>query len=118
MVAGYDRNVFINCPFDEWYQPILHAMIFTVHDCGFLARMALEVEDGGEVRITKIKRIIRECRYGVHDISRVEPDAGSGLPRFDVPLELGLFLGAREYGSREQKTKRSLILDAERYRYR
>lgn len=114
---GYDRNVFINCPFDAEYQPILHAMVFAVHDCGFKARMALEVDDGGEVRIIKIKRIVRQCRYGIHDISRVQADSGSGLPRFNMPLELGLFLGAQEYGSREQKKKRSLVLDTERYRY-
>jgi hypothetical protein len=53
----------------------------------------------------------------VHDISRVQLDAGSGLPRFNMPLELGLFLGAQTYGSRDQKAKRSLILDTERYRY-
>lgn len=114
---GYDFSVFINCPFDAEYQPILHAMVFAVHDCGFKARMALEVDDGGEVRIIKIKRIVRQCRYGIHDISRVQVDAASGLPRFNMPLELGLFLGAQEYGSREQKRKRSLVLDTERYRY-
>jgi hypothetical protein len=64
MVAGYDRSVFINCPFDDRYRPLLHAIIFAVQDCGFLARCALEVEDSGEERIRKIKRIIRECQYG------------------------------------------------------
>jgi hypothetical protein len=117
MADGYDRNVFINCPFDAAYQPIFQAMVFAVHDCGFVSRTALEVEDGGEVRIRKIKRIIGECRYGIHDISRVQLDEASGLPRFNMPLELGLFLGAQEYGSRAQKRKRSLVLDAEPYRY-
>ncbi|HET7460261.1 MAG TPA: hypothetical protein VFJ82_03400 [Longimicrobium sp.] len=117
MPEGYDRSVFINCPFDAEYQPILHAMVFAVHDCGFRARTALEVDDGGEVRMAKIKRMIRECGYGIHDISRVQPDHASGLPRFNMPLQLGLFLGAQEYGSREQRRKRSLVLDTERYRY-
>lgn len=58
----------------------------------------METEDSGEERIRKIKRIIRECRYGIHDISRVELDAVHQLPRFNMPLELGLFLGAQEYG--------------------
>lgn len=35
-----------------------------------------------------------------------------------MSLELGLFLGAQEFGSGAQKRKRSLILDAEPYRYR
>ncbi|HEX8210010.1 MAG TPA: hypothetical protein VF584_07470 [Longimicrobium sp.] len=117
MPAAYDRSVFINCPFDDRYRPLFHAIVFAVHDCGFLARCALELEDSGEERIRKIKRIIRECQYGVHDISRVQLDSGTGLPRFNMPLELGLFLGAQEYGDAEQTEKRSLILDAEQYRY-
>lgn len=117
MDAPYEKGVFINCPFDARYSPLFRAIVFTVQDCGFVARCALEVEDGGEERIRKIKRIIRECRYGVHDISRVELDRKSRLPRFNMPLELGLFLGAQEYGSGTQKTKRSLVLDSAPYRY-
>lgn len=91
--------------------------MFAIHDCGFEARSALEAEDGGEEWIRKIKRIIRECRFGVHDISRVQLDPDNGLPRFTMPLELGLFLGAQEYGAGVQKNKRSLVLDTEPYRY-
>lgn len=106
---AYDRNVFLNCPFDEEYQPLFRAMVFTVEDCGFRARCALEAENSGEVRIDKINRIIRECRHGIHDISRTEPDPVNSLPRFNMPLELGLFRGAREFGSRVQQQKNCLI---------
>jgi hypothetical protein len=75
------------------------------------------VDDGSEVRIEKIGRIIASCRFGIHDISRTDPDAGTGLPRFNMPLELGMFLGAKRYGRAEQKQKNCLILDVERYRY-
>ena len=111
------RQVFINCPFDRAYRPLLRALLFAVHDCGFRARSALEVEDSGEVRVHKIIRIIGETPLGIHDISRVELDPYSNLPRFNMPLELGLFLGARAYGGVEQQSKRSLILDSEPYRY-
>lgn len=107
----------MNCPFDDGYRRLLHAVVFTIHECGFWARCALELEDSGEERIRKIKRIIRECRYGVHDISRVELDSVNLLPRFNMPLELGLFLGAQEYGAGDQARKCSLVLDTERYRY-
>src|SRR6202012_1720899 len=40
------------------------------------------------------------------------------LPRFNMPLELGIFLGAQRYGQGRQKEKCCLILDRERYRYR
>jgi hypothetical protein len=115
--TSYDAGVFINCPFDARYGKLFHAIVFAVSDCGFTPRCALEAEDGGEERIRKIKRIIRECRYGIHDISRVEVDPKSRLPRFNMPLELGLFLGAQEYGAGDQKRKRSLVLDAQPYRY-
>ncbi|HEU4881926.1 MAG TPA: hypothetical protein VFT45_06770 [Longimicrobium sp.] len=107
----------MNCPFDAEYRGMFHALVFAIHDCGFDARCALEAEDSGEVRMRKIQRIIRECGYGIHDISRVELDPVNRLPRFNMPLELGLFLGAQEYGSGPQKQKRSLILDTEPYRY-
>lgn len=34
-----------------------------------------------------------------------------------MPLELGLFLGAKRFGGSAQKAKRLLILDIERFRY-
>lgn len=115
--SSYERSIFINCPFDSDYQPLFRALTFAVLDCGFLARCALEADDGGEVRIAKIHRIIRDSRHGIHDISRTELDPVNGLPRFNMPLELGLFLGAREFGNGLQKHKRALILDVDRYRY-
>ena len=115
--ATYSRNVFINCPFDRKHDLVFRAMVFAVHDCGFIARCALETVDGGEVRIRKIVQIMRESRYGIHDISRIELDQGTCLPRFNMPLELGIFIGAKEFGIREQRLKECLILDQERYRY-
>jgi hypothetical protein len=113
----YERSVFVNCPFDEAYRPLFESIVFAIYDCGYFARSALEVDDGSEVRIEKIGRIIASCRFGIHDISRTDPDAGTGLPRFNMPLELGMFLGAKRYGRAEQKQKNCLILDVERYRY-
>ena len=115
--GGYDYDVFINCPFDPEYRSVLDALVFVVHDCGFQARCALEIDDSGRVRIENIVELIRECRYGIHDISRTELDTENRLPRFNMPLELGLFLGATRFGSSKQKNKRSLILDREPYRY-
>ena len=115
--ARYTDNVFINCPFDLMYKPLFDAMVFTVHDCGFIARCALEEEDASQVRIDKIYNIIADCRYGIHDISRTELDENSGFPRFNMPLELGIFLGAKKFGVADQRTKKCLILDKEPYRY-
>ncbi len=46
-----------------------------------------------------------------------ELDTGTGLPRFNMSLELGLFLGARRFGGSDQRKKKCLILDREQYRY-
>ena len=112
----YNDNVFINCPFDSAYKKLFDAMVFAVHDCGFIPRCALEEDDASQVRIDKIYSMIADCRYGIHDISRTE-DKSSGLPRFNMPLELGIFLGAKKFGIEEQKRKKCLILDIELYRY-
>jgi hypothetical protein len=91
--------------------------VFTVILCGFAPRCSLEIDDGSEVRIDKIARIIGECRLGVHDLSRTELDPASGLPRFNMPFELGLFLGAKRFGGEAHSKKNCLILDLEPYRY-
>ena len=47
----------------------------------------------------------------------MELDKSTGLPRFNMPLELGIFLGAKRFGTDRQKDKRALIMDREQYRY-
>lgn len=109
-------GVFINCPFDADFAPIFDALVFTVLACGFQVRTARELEDGGEARLDKLFRIIEESRYGIHDLSRTELGA-NGLPRFNMPFELGLFLAARRFGGDAHRSKRTLVLDVAAYRY-
>jgi len=115
--ANFERNVFINCPFDETYLPLFNAIVFAVYDIGFSPRSALETSNAGEFRLAKIMNLISECKYSIHDLSRIEADVTSGLPRFNMPLELGLDLGCRRYGRKFQREKVSLILDSEEHRY-
>ena len=115
--TGYFEQVFINCPFDGEYRPMFEALVFAVHDCGFVARCAMELEDASQVRIDKIQSIIGACGLGIHDISRTELDNTWSLPRFNMPLELGLYLGAKKYGTGDQRKKTALILDREQFRY-
>src|SRR5881227_950546 len=115
--AEYRLQVFINCPFDRTYRKLLYAIVFAVKDCGYRARSALEVSDASELRLAKIFRIISECRIGIHDISRTELDQRTRLPRFNMPLELGMFLGARQFGDERQRSKIALVLDRSEHRY-
>jgi hypothetical protein len=111
------RSVFINCPFDDKYTQLFDAIVFSVMACRFVARCALEIDDGSEVRIEKIFKIVAECRLGIHDLSRTELDAEHLLPRFNMPLELGIFLGAKRFGGTKHRSKTALILDTDRFRY-
>jgi len=112
----YEDAVFLNCPFDENYSPIFRAIIFTVYRCGFVPRSALEEDNGLQNRLDKIQRIIEGCQYGIHDLSRTELNA-NGLPRFNMPFELGLFFGAQRFGDTIQQSKSAVIFDSGRFRY-
>jgi hypothetical protein len=113
---NYERNVFINCPFDEQYKDLFNAIVFTVQIAGFIPRCARESSNAGEIRLNKIMTIISECKYGVHDLSRTELNE-NGLPRFNMPLELGIDLGCKRFGSKLQKQKKLLVMDTDQFRY-
>lgn len=116
MTDDYADNVFLNHPLDPEFRRLRDAMVFAVHDCGFIARSALEASDASENRLEKIYRIIEESRFGIHDISRTELNE-AGLPRFNMPFELGLFLACKRFGGGRHRVKSCLVLDRARYRY-
>jgi hypothetical protein len=111
-------DVFVNCPFDQRYKPLFNAIVFAVKGLGFAVRCALEASDAGEFRLEKINRIIEQCQFGIHDISSVAIDRATGLPRFNMPFELGLFLGCKRFGGKPQRPKVCLVLDRKPFRYR
>lgn len=112
----FDRNVFINCPFDAAYAPIFEAVVFAVSDAGFFARSARERLDSSEIRLHKIIDLIRSSRYSIHDLSRTQLDDVTLLPRFNMPLELGVDIGCKAF-SRRHAQKSFLIFDSEQYRF-
>jgi hypothetical protein len=114
----FARSVFINCPFSPEYQPIFRAILFSVYACGFRPRCALEVSDSSENRLSKIESIIEQSKFGIHDISTMNVDPKTKLARLNMAFELGMFLGAKRFGSRRQKQKIALVFDKHRYRYR
>jgi hypothetical protein len=111
-MGSYKSRVFLNCPFDKQYIPIFEAIVFTILDCGFEVRSALEDMNSMTPRLNKIIKLIKICRLGIHDLSRTEQDKQTKLPRFNMPFELGIFWGAKEYGDKDQKRKECLILDS------
>jgi len=111
-----NNNVFINCPFDNQYTELFDAILFAIYFCGCKPRCALEIDDGSQIRFDKIISIIEECDLGIHDISRTELNSND-LPRFNMPFEFGIFMGAKRFGGIRQKRKSCLIFDTESFRY-
>jgi hypothetical protein len=70
--AGFEKNVFINCPFDDEYRRLLRPLLFVVLFLEFNPKIALERSDSGESRIHKICNLIRISRYSIHDLSRLQ----------------------------------------------
>ena len=111
---SYRKNLFINCPFDEDYYPLLKPLLFTVIYCGYKPKIS-ETKDGDDIRIRQIQNLIEESKFSIHDLSRIEPKDKGELPRFNMPFELGLDLGCKRYF---KKDKRCLILEEKSYRYK
>jgi len=84
------RSVFLNIPYDAAFQNLLLAYIAAISAFGFTPRATLEIPFGRR-RLDRILALIRQSKYSVHDLSRVELDRKAPrTPRFNMPFELGL----------------------------
>lgn len=116
-MEGFDKNVFVNCPFDEEYKALLRPLLFTITYLGFTPRIALEEMDSGAPRIQKIIRLIASSRYAIHDLSRLKAREAGEYYRLNMAFELGIDVGCRLFGKGQRSRKRCLVLEAERHRY-
>lgn len=114
---AFDKCVFINCPFDADYDPILQAMLFCIVYLGFTPRLAKERSDSGENRLEKIKGLIEGSKYSIHDLSRCQATKKGEHYRLNMPFELGIDYGCRQYFGDDRAQKKILILEEKRYRY-
>ncbi len=110
---SFDKNVFINCPFDEEYRPLFESIIFTTLYLGFNPVFSRTLSSG-TVRIDQLIDLIRGSKWGIHDISRNEMNKPL---RFNMPFELGIDIGAFHFGSKNTSTKIIAILETEQYDY-
>jgi len=116
MINHFDRNVFINCPFDHEYRLLLIPILFTLRYCKLVPRIASERLDSSEIRLDKIIEIILESKYSIHDLSRIKSSKKGEYYRLNMPLEIGLDLGCKKFHPDEKyRGKKSLILEGERY---
>lgn len=117
MSGIFESNVFVNCPFDDDYRPILLGIVFTVLYLGYSPRLSLERADSAENRIDKILSLIRQSKFGVHDLSRIVSTTPGEPYRMNMPFELGIDFGCNKLKGGKWADKKILILEEERYRY-
>lgn len=102
-MPAYEKSVFINCPFDAQFEPLFHAIVFTVAALGFIPRCARETEGEADPRMLRIARGLLTSKYSIHDLSRFQGEGAENLSRFNMPLELGMALGIRYLGQQEAR---------------
>lgn len=113
----FQSNVFVNCPFDNEYKPLLDSLLFTLVSLAMEPQIS-ETSDSGAIRVSNIKLLISKSKYSVHDLSRCEALKRGQLPRFNMPFEFGLDEGCKRFSDkRELRSKKNLILEKEPYRY-
>ncbi|OAV66966.1 hypothetical protein Barb4_02677 [Bacteroidales bacterium Barb4] len=112
-MENFEKNIFINCPFDNDYYPLLRPVLFTVLYHGHIPRIATESFDSGNLRIEKIKVLINSSKYSIHDLSRIEAKKKGDIYRLNMPFELGLDFGCKCFSNPDNKQteKRILIIE-------
>lgn len=117
MPESFEKNVFVNCPFDDDYRQLLIGIIFTLIYFGYKPRLSIERADSGETRITKILGLIKDSKLGIHDLSRIVASNKDEHYRMNMPFELGIDYGCQKLKGGKWSKKKILILEKERYRY-
>jgi hypothetical protein len=92
------ESVFLNVPYDAGFENLFLAYIVGISAFGFTPRATLEIPFG-QRRLDRILSLIRQSRYSIHDLSRVQLDpAAPRTPRFNMPFELGLTVAMERSG--------------------
>ena len=117
-MSRFEKNIFVNCPFDDDYRRLLIPVIFTVKYFNYIPRLALESANSGESRIDKIVGLINESKFGIHDLSRIISSDKNEHYRMNMPFELGIDYGCQKFKEGIWKEKKILILEKEKFRYR
>jgi hypothetical protein len=110
-MGDYNKTVFINCPFDDDYKVILNYIIFTILYLKFDVNIASNQLGSEHNRLEKIQVMIEDSALSIHDISRLKAMKKGEFYRLNMPLELGMDMGAKRY-TRKHKDKKFLIFES------
>lgn len=113
----FENSIFVNCPFDEEFAPLLQAIAFCLTDMGFFPRLAPENADNAANRLDRIIDLIRSSKFGIHDLSRCKSTSVGEYARLNMPFELGLDHACARFGGGQMAGKAILILEESRYDY-
>lgn len=114
---SFEKNIFINCPFDDDFRQLLVPLVFTIKYFDYIPKLALEKANSGESRIDKIVSLIERSKFGIHDLSRIVSTSKDEHYRMNMPFELGVDYGCQKFKGGRWADKKILILEKERYRY-
>lgn len=117
-MRNFQKNVFINCPFDNDYRQLLISILFTVKFLGFIPRLTLERSDSNSARLTTIVNLIKSSKFGIHDLSRILSTQEGEHARMNMPFELGIDYGCKQFKGGVCSQKKTLVLEKEEYRYK
>ena len=62
-------EVFLNIPYDKKFERLFIAYVAGVSAFGLVPRATLEIPDSSR-RLNKILKLIGDCEYSIHDLSR------------------------------------------------
>ena len=95
------HSVFLNIPYDSAFENLYLAYIAGLSAFGLVPRATLEIPTS-QRRLDRILKLIQQCSFSIHDLSRVQLDAKAPrVPRFNMPFELGLAV-AQNAGNRRE----------------
>lgn len=115
--TDFSRSVFINCPYDKKFEPIMQAMLFCIVYLDLKPRIARERSNAAEVRLEKIVELIKSSQFSIHDLSRSRAARAGEFYRLNMAYELGIDDGCRRFKGGAWKDKKFLIIADRQFRY-
>lgn len=86
------QSIFINCPFEGWDEKLFIALVGSLVAVGLTPRCAIEIGASEHARVDKIRKLLRDCAYLLHELSIVDEK-----PRLNMPFELGIAFEISKY---------------------